>query len=196
MWTALWDQGNQPLQWGVAIGTSLVAAAFDLTGRRIPNLLTGPVMLAGLVWAAAVAGWAGLAEAAVACVALMLPFLVLFVVAGGGAGDAKLMGALGCWLGLINGLVALAAVCLAGIVMAVAFSVAKKRMLTVFRNTAAVVLGLVFMLLARTRQAGMRLSFPAAEQMQTMPYGVAIFVGTCLAAIGVCLWRARVMNAP
>ena len=41
---------------------------------------------------------------------MMFLFVLLFIVAGGGAGDAKLMGA-GIWLGLINGLFALAECC-------------------------------------------------------------------------------------
>ncbi len=191
MLTSLWNDGNQPLQWGVVIGVSLVAAVFDIARRRIPNLLTGPVMLAGLAWASAAAGWAGLAESAIGCVVLMLPFLALFIFAGGGAGDAKLMGALGCWLGLINGLATLFVVSLAGIVMAVVCSLAKQKALTVFRNIALIIYGLVFMLAAGRRALRAKLTLPATEKMQTMPYGVAIFAGTCLAAVGVTLWRIQ-----
>ena len=45
---------------------------------------------------------------------LALPFVVLFVLASGGAGDAKMMGAIGTWLGVKGGAIALIAVLLAG----------------------------------------------------------------------------------
>ena len=37
------------LQWGVVIGASLAAAIFDLRERRIPNMLCGPLFIAGLI---------------------------------------------------------------------------------------------------------------------------------------------------
>ena len=73
-------------------------------------------------------------DALAACVMLALPYVVLFVFAGGGAGDAKLMGAIGTWLGLVNGVVALAAVAASGILLAVAFALARRRLLVVLMN--------------------------------------------------------------
>ncbi len=191
MWTTtLWDHGNQPLQWGVVIGASLVAALFDLAWRRIPNLLTGPVLLTGLFWAFLVGGLAGLADSALACGLLMLPFVLLFLLAGGGAGDAKLMGAVGCWLGVKNGLAALMVVCVVGIVLAVAFALAKGRMQAVLRNMAMMAFAGLFVVLGRGRPKDARALWPDSDKMQAMPYGVAIFSGVCLAALGVFLWRA------
>jgi prepilin peptidase CpaA len=188
--TTLWDHGNQPLQWGVVIGASLVAALFDLAYRRIPNLLTGPVMLGGLFWAFLACGWAGLADSALACGMLLLPFVLLFLLAGGGAGDAKLMGAVGCWLGMRNGLAALMAVCVVGIVVAVAFALAKGRMQAMLRNLTMIVFAALLVLLCRGRVVEAQRFLPATDKMQTMPYGVVIFLGVCLASLGVFLWRA------
>ena len=52
MWTmTLWNTDMPLIQWGVVIGASLVAATFDVAARRIPNRLTGPMLLTGLAWA-------------------------------------------------------------------------------------------------------------------------------------------------
>ena len=83
------------IQWGIVIGASLIAAITDLHRRRIPNALTVPLLLFGLIKSTCLAGGSGLLESAGACFLLALPFVLLFIFAGGGAGDAKLMGAIG-----------------------------------------------------------------------------------------------------
>lgn len=191
MWTTtLWQHGMLPLQWGVVISASLVAAVIDLRERRIPNRLTGPLVLGGFVWAAVVGGPGGVADAAVACVLLAFPFVLLFLFAGGGAGDAKLMGALGAWLGVINGLVALVAVTLAGVLLAVGWAVAKRQVRSVAANVTAVGQAVLFTVLTKGKCQDTKALVPKLQEMQTIPYGVAIFVGVSSAAIGVFLWCA------
>ncbi len=77
----------------------LLAAREDLRTRRIPNLITGPAFLLGLTVHLAMGGpSAGLAAlaAGVFAGALLLPgWLMKFM----GAGDVKLMVAIGAWLG-------------------------------------------------------------------------------------------------
>lgn len=189
MWTTLWQQGCPLLQWGAVLGASLAGAATDLTARRIPNRLTGPVLLAGLAWSGWAGGLSGLCEAAIASILLAVPYVVLFLLAGGGAGDAKMMAAIGAWLGIVNGIVALAAIALCGIILAVACAAAKKRLGRVMDHTRAFVTGVVLMLLSRGRLKGEALFLPRTDTVQTVPYGVAIFVGAVVAALGVLLWR-------
>lgn len=191
MWsTTLYDHPLPALQWGAVLGASLVGAVLDARSHRIPNVLTGPVLLAGLAVGVWVGGAAGLADAAVAAVIMALPFVVLFVVAGGGAGDAKLMGALGAWLGVAWGTVALFAVCVCGIVLAVLHAAAKKRLATVLRNLSGTAIGMLHPLVSGegSVRAATRL-LPAQDEGQQMPYGPAIFAGILLTAGGSLFWR-------
>ena len=176
------------LQWGVVIGVSLVGALCDLGVRRIPNLLTLPALLAGLGWATWVGGAMGLIDATVGCLALALPFVLLFVFAGGGAGDAKLMGAIGAWLGLLNGVIALLAVVFSGLVLAIAFALAKRQLRTALVNLARMASIAIVAVSTRSRLGGAGILAAGSRDMQTIPYGVGIFAGVCLAAGGVFAW--------
>jgi len=91
------------IQWAVVAGVSLAAAVCDFRTRRIPNALTVPAFAAGLLYALWAAGASGFADAVKVSVLLALPFILLFLFSHGGAGDAKLMGAVGAWLGLQEG---------------------------------------------------------------------------------------------
>src|SRR5262249_54414726 len=102
MWGTSEIQIQVALPWGVAIAASIVAATTDLRSRRIRKWLTAPVFICGLIWSAAAHGPWGLGDAFAASLLLAAPFVLLFLFAGGGAADAKLMGALGALLGLKN----------------------------------------------------------------------------------------------
>lgn len=107
------------LKWVIVIAACVVAAITDLQSRRIPNLLTIPLFLTGLVAGFAWNGGWGVLESLLAAALLMTPYLLLFLFAGGGAGDAKLMAGIGAWLGLVNGMAALLAVALTGVLLAI-----------------------------------------------------------------------------
>ena len=189
MWAeTLWNHHLLPLQWGAVIGTSLVAAVCDLRSRRVPNLLTGPMVLAGLAWGAWVGGWAGLADSVAGCLLLAIPYVLLFVFAGGGAGDAKLMGAIGAWLGVRNGAVALFAVALAGILLAVGFAVAKRRVGSVAGNMGRIFSAFMFLVVRRRLSEAQGL-LPETATMEKVPYAVAVFAGVCIAAGGLFIWQ-------
>jgi prepilin peptidase CpaA len=82
----------------VGLLTSL-AVFWDVRTRRIPNALTVPSFVSGLVFHLAFHGWPGLLDAGLG---FLVGFGILFVIwlaGSGGGGDAKLMGALGAWLG-------------------------------------------------------------------------------------------------
>jgi prepilin peptidase CpaA len=82
----------------VVLGASLAAAVTDVRSFRIPNRLTLPLLACGLVYQLVTAGLSGLG-AGLLGVLLGFALLVPFHVAGGlGAGDVKLLAAVGAWL--------------------------------------------------------------------------------------------------
>ncbi|MDQ6420328.1 prepilin peptidase [Paenibacillus sp. LHD-117] len=75
------------------------ALATDLTKKTIPNRLTIPFFAAGILFHVLANGIAGAGTAAWGAAAGFLPFLLLYLLGGIGAGDVKLFGAAGAWIG-------------------------------------------------------------------------------------------------
>jgi prepilin peptidase CpaA len=191
LWTdSLWNNEQVLLQWGAAIGASLAAALCDVRIRKIPNRLTGLFFLGGLLWAASVAGLQGLMDGLLGCAIMMLPYLLLFIFAGGGAGDAKMMGSLGMWLGTWNGLVALVTVAVSGAVLGVAYALSRRRARLLLGNLAQIGKAGLYVASGALKAAEGGNLLPEKDKCLPMPYGIAILAGVCLAAGGTYLWRA------
>ena len=80
--------------------TALLGAGFDLKSRRIPNFITGPALLIGMLLHVSLDGWRGLLTTLAACLICGSVFLIFYLAGGMGAGDVKLMAAAGCMAGL------------------------------------------------------------------------------------------------
>jgi len=165
--------------WTVVLAASAVAATIDARSRKIPNLLTFPLFLSGLVFSAATGHFSTSIQGALL---LFIPYLLLFIFAGGGAGDAKLMGAIGAWIGFAAAIPVLVAVSLSGGLLAIGYALLRRRMASVSTNLRAMALGASLFALYRTRLVQAQELLPDQEKMLTMPYGISIFVGTALAA--------------
>jgi len=170
------------IRWGVVICASLVAAILDVKSRRIPNWLTGPLFLVGLVFSAVNGGLNGFIEALAATVLLALPFVFLFILAGGGAGDAKLTGAIGAWLSIREAAVSLACILIAGGIIGLIIAIHKKRLKVVLANILIPVWDIFVAILCRVGMIKAVKSIGDIEgERLTVPYGVAIFIGVCVA---------------
>ena len=196
MWfTTLHEHPVPALPWSVAVAATLIAAVTDVRSRRIPNLLTLPLVISGWIVSAVACGVAGFADSFAGTLLLAAPFVILFVFAGGGAGDAKLMGGVGAWLGVVDGFVTLLAVCLAGLVLGVVFAATKRRLGAVLRNVLDAAWGLIQPVFGggtlREARADVARALPSVDDGQKMPYGLAISAGTLVAAGAAWIWRTR-----
>ena len=156
----------------LAVGRVL-ATAIDLRSRRIPNQLTAAMAVAGLGFAAG--GISGVSVAAsiggiVLGLLLMLPGYALGAT---GAGDVKLMGAVGAIVG--PPLVVSAFICtaLAGGVLALIVAVRRRRLGATLAGTGRLV--------AAPRAAHKEIE--AATAARRFAYGPAIAIGSLIAVL-------------
>lgn len=161
--------------WILAVALAVWAGWLDWRSRRIPNWLTIPGIVVGLVGHSILGGWSGaklaLAGAAVP-LAILLPAVLL---RGLGAGDWKLMGALGALLGWAQILlVLLASIFLAGL-LAMVQLVRQKRVKTTLANVWELVRG--FFVYGLYPHLDITLDNPASS---SVPFGVAAAVATLL----------------
>ncbi len=98
-----------------------VAVATDLKSRRIPNLLLLPALSLALMLHAIDAGLAGLVTAAGGLALGLAMLLPLYAVGGMGAGDVKLLGVIGSFLGPGGAVVAGLTTMIAGAVLGIVF---------------------------------------------------------------------------
>ena len=164
------EDGLRPVILAGAVLLALIACWTDLRSRRIPNWLTVPAFIVGVVVNAVLGGLAGLKTSllgALVGLGLLLPFVLLRSL---GAGDWKLAGALGAFAGpsLLVRLLLLS-VFVAG-VMAAALVIYKGRVRQTLRN-----IGHILVSLVTFRLPGPRVSLDNPESLK-VPYGVALAV--------------------
>jgi prepilin peptidase CpaA len=155
---------------------TVIATREDIRTRKVPNLITGPALLLGIGAHLAFGGTAG---ALSALAGALLAGLVLFpgwLVRWMGAGDVKLMAAVGAWLGFPSSLFAVLAALVAGGVIAVVVAVRRGILGRSLLGAARLIPGLA----ARVGQPGP----PREESGLYFPFALAILVGSLFA-----LWR-------
>ncbi len=91
-----------PVSTVAVVAIVVLAAAFNLGSRRVPNSLTLGAAVAAVFIQALVSGWSGVLTAASGWVVGLVLFMPLYVLGGMGAGDVKLLAAIGAWLGPIG----------------------------------------------------------------------------------------------
>lgn len=115
----------------------VVCTAFDISRRRIPNIVTFPTMMLGLVLHAMCGGWKDLASSFAALVLCGVAFLIVYLAGGMGAGDVKMIAAEGCLLGLSNAGTLLALTTICGGVLALCMAVRYGRLRQTLANMMA-----------------------------------------------------------
>ena len=116
------------------LAVALLAAVWDVNTRRIPNTLTFGAAAVAFAMHGVVSGWSGLLFAASGWAAGLALFFPVFALGGMGAGDVKLLAAMGAWLGPWGALWTALYGAVAGGVMALAVSLARGYTTRAFGN--------------------------------------------------------------
>jgi prepilin peptidase CpaA len=174
----------QYLIWAFTISVTLVAAIVDFRTHRIPNWLTVPAFFLGLALRTAISGWAGAKaslEGAGLALVLLLPLVLMRAL---GAGDWKLMGAVGAFLGPVLFLFVLLGSVLVSGLMAMVEMMRTRRVKETFGNLVVLVQG--FFSFGLRANPEISLDNPA---LLKLPFGVAVAISTlacfCAARWGV-----------
>jgi prepilin peptidase CpaA len=157
----------------IIIAVAAVACVIDLRERRIPNWLTFGAALAGVMFQIWTGGAAGAQSAALGWLVGAAVFFLPFALGGLGAGDIKLLAALGAWIGPMDVLWLSLYTGAAGMVLAVVVSLWTGYLRQALSN--------VWLLLTHWRVHGLR-PLPELTIHQgrgpKLAYGLAIFTGT------------------
>jgi prepilin peptidase CpaA len=86
----------------ILTGVLVVALGYDLKQHRVPNILTASALLLGLGLHLSMQGLEGLLLSVAGCVTGLLLFLPFYIRQGMGAGDVKLIAAIGALVAVPN----------------------------------------------------------------------------------------------
>ena len=163
------------ITWGLAMAVALVAGWIDWRSRRIPNWLTVSGFAVGVFANAILGGWAAAKTSLLGAGMVLAILLPVVLLRGLGAGDWKLMGALGAIVGREEIVYILfAAIVVAGAI-AVVQMIREKRVLVTLLNLWELVRG--FFVFGLKPHPEINLENPAAS---TLPFGVAVAAATLL----------------
>jgi len=169
--------------WVLALALACCGGWMDWRTRRIPNWLTVPGALTGLAASVILRGWHGAVislEGAGLALGLLLPLVLL---RGLGAGDWKLMGAMGAVMGWQGMLSVLFAAVLISAAIAVLQMVAAKRVRATLWNMVTLAMGFVTFGL----RANPEISLDNPNLIK-QPFGAAVAVATVFSFV-LAHWR-------
>jgi prepilin peptidase CpaA len=152
----------------------------DVRYRRIPNLLVLSALIAGLAINTVFGGFPGLGNSALGFAVAFIPMLLLHIFGAMGAGDVKLMGAVGSILGVGIMPITLVLVVMIGGALAVYTTLRAGTMFSTLHGVLRIFVGIL---------PGWEMPrfAMAPDRRHTIPYGVAIMVGSLISA---ALFRA------
>lgn len=172
--------GRESVLLAVALVLASIGAVIDVQQHRIPNWLTYPGIILGVMLRGLLFGWKGLSGAAVGCLLAGGIMFIFYAVRAMGAGDVKLMAAIGSLVGPRHAVAVLLATAVCGGVMAVLYALSRRRLGATVRNLGSV---LRFHAWAGL-QAHPELNLDNPGTLR-MPYGLAIAAGTLYAFLAI-----------
>jgi prepilin peptidase CpaA len=164
---------------GIAVVIASVACLYDVSTSRIPNKLTFTTAALAILFHVFAPSGAGFSHAALGLLVGLVVFFPLFALGAMGAGDVKLMAAVGAWIGAPSIVHVALYGSIAGGVLAVIVALRRQYLKQALTN--------VKMLLIYWWVEGVK-PFPAltleSKESLRLPYALAIAAG-----LAVTLWQ-------
>jgi prepilin peptidase CpaA len=152
-----------------------ICAISDIRHRRIPNILTYPTILVALTTYCVIDGLQGLLYGLGGLVFGFVMFLIPYVAGGMGAGDVKLMAAVGTVLGFKQTAVCFLFIAVCGGIMALGFMIYRHNLKNTLLKTF-----LSILYLGMHKDASLLKRNKNEIIQEGIPYGVAIASGVFL----------------
>ncbi len=166
----------------------IISAYFDITKKKIPNFITFPVILWGLLTYTIFDGFTGFKFSGFGFLVGLSVFLIPFILGGMGGGDVKLMAAIGALKGWRFVLYTTIYTGLAGGVIVIIILIKEKKLGITLKRVIAIILKPIFFILTLTfnndllkRVDNWLLKTQVDWEKRYIPYGVAIGIGAVLA---------------
>jgi len=166
--------------WLLALSVVGLAAWTDWRSRRILNRLTVPAVILGVAANSLLNGWTGTKAALAGAGLMLLLFLPMVWLRALGAGDGKLMVALGAFLGPSQVVAVLFGAVLISGLMAVVMIVRREKVKETLRNMGELVKG--FAVFGFRPHPVLRLE---NQQLSSVPFGVAAAMATLICFGGI-----------
>lgn len=167
--------GYWELTLAILIPAILYASWIDYSERRVPNWLNAALAAAGLIMQGAFFGWQGVGVGALGMAVGFGVLILPWAMHGMGAGDVKLMAAIGAWLGPWMTLLSFGVGAIIGGVVAVIMIFSTGRAIHAYTNIQTI--------MTKFRRLDTTFSdFGGAKTFgntsQLLPYGVPLTAGT------------------
>lgn len=161
--------------YGCLVVVLLICAFTDLRHRRIPNLLTYPMVLLALAIYWFIDGWSGLLFSLGGMTFGLAILLIPYLMGGMGAGDVKLMSAIGAVLGFKQTALCFLFIAVCGGIMALGFMACRRNLKATLAKTF-----LAILYLGMHKDATLLKVDKNKITQEGIPYGVAITGGVLL----------------
>ena len=153
----------------------IVAAWIDGKELRVPNWITFPMVISGLIYTTAVGGWGGLGFGLWGMTVGLLTLLPLYAVGGMGAGDVKLMAGIGAWLGATVTWYAFCVSVVVGAIMAVIMVLWRGSWEKHYNNFLMIISEFITI---KKPEELYKIAAERKPQMLLLPYGIPICIGS------------------
>ncbi|MFT4416833.1 prepilin peptidase [Fredinandcohnia humi] len=146
----------------------LISFITDVRERKIYNVITFPTMLIGLIFHTITGGWDGFLYSFLGLLVGIGLLFIPYLLGGMGAGDVKLLGAIGALKGTLFVFQAFIVISIVGGLIAIVILLSKKEFGFFFKK-------IMFTMKFRTLDG-----IEKEDMHHAFPYGVAIVIGTIL----------------